>query len=115
MTYALNLVLYNKHMLTSLDWSNTLPSEKLFSLCSVLKSVAYPSVKTIMKYLEKLFNPLELTGLGKRRVLDVFQCRFQFRFQFNLFVSFEGNTSFSCLSHMYKPFWHCSGRATFKY
>ena len=110
MTCALNLALYNKHMLTSLDWSNTLPSEKLFSLCSVLKSVAYPSVKT-MKYLEKLFNPLELTGFGKNKVLDVFQ----FRFQFNLFVSFEGKTSFSCLSHMYKPFWHCSGRATFKY
>ena len=114
MTCALNLALYNKHMLTSLDWSNTLPSEKLFSLCSVLKSVAYPSVKT-MKYLEKLFNPLELTGFGKKKVLDVFQFRFQFRFQFNLFVSFEGKTSFSCLSHMYKPFWHCPGRATFKY
>ena len=96
MTCSLNLALYNKHMLTSLDGSNTLPSENWFSLCSVLKSVAYPSVKT-MKYLEKLFNPLELTGSS------------------NLFVSFDGNTSFSCLSHMYKPFWHCSGRATFKY
>ena len=66
MTCVLNLAPYNKHMLTSLDWSNTLPSEKLFSLCFVLKSVAYPSVKT-MKYLEKLFNPLELTGFGKKK------------------------------------------------
>ena len=105
MTCALNLALYNKHMLTSLDWSNTLPSEKLFSLCSVLKSVAYPSVKT-MKYLEKLFNPLELTGFGKKKVLDVFQFRLRgLRAKTasrpsNLFVSFEGNTSFSCLSHI---------------
>ena len=72
MTCALNLALYNKHMLTSLDWSNTLPSEKLFSLCSVIKSVAYPSVKT-MKYLEKLFNPLELTGFGKKKVSRCFR------------------------------------------
>lgn len=66
MTCTLNHALYNKHMLTSLDWSNTLPSKKLFSPCSVLKSVAYPSVKT-MKYPEKLFNPLELTGFGKKK------------------------------------------------
>ena len=102
MTCALNLALYNKHMLTSLDWSNTLPSEKLFSLCSVLKSVGYPSVKT-MKYLEKLFNPLELTDFGKKKVLDVFQFRLRAKTASrpsNLFVSFEGNTSFSCLSHI---------------
>ena len=36
MTCALNLALYNKHVLASLDWSNTLPSEKLFPPYSLL-------------------------------------------------------------------------------